>query len=81
MTATINSIRGNTVVWNQLNNNSSSYNGVTGVTKIYNNDGSVTLNGTATVNGSMYFRSNITGLASHKVLIKGCPQDGGSDTY
>lgn len=71
---------GNTVVWNQLNRNNGSSNTVTGVTRTYNDDGSVTINGTSTSNGSLIF-SSIPRVNGHKYLIKGCPPGGSTTTY
>lgn len=79
--ARIDVLKGNTVRWNQLNNNSSSTNTLQGVTITNNNDGSWTLNGTATANGTKYFRSGFTMKAGHKYLAKGCPSGGSSSTY
>ena len=77
--ARVQSIKGNTVVWNQLNNNSASTN-TTGLTRTFNADGSITLNGTSTA-GTIYLRNGIPIKQGHKYLIEGCPSGGGVGRY
>lgn len=79
--AKITDIKGNTLVWNQLQliptNSSTTSNGITFTN---NNDGSVTANGTAT--GTAIFYCNSFSLTSgHKYLFKGCPSGGTNNTY
>ena len=77
--ARVESVKGNTVVWNQLNNNSASTN-TSGLTRTFNSDGSVTIDGTAS-GGDIYLVANFGPTIGHKYLIKGCPDGGSSDTY
>ena len=77
----ITSLRGNTVRWNQLCRNNGATN-TTGLTRIYNSDGSVTINGTATQNGSIYLTTTTIPIkAGDKFLVKGCPSGGSASTY
>lgn len=75
--ARIDKIKGNTLVWNQLVNPSRATQTVNGVTYTNNNDGSYTINGTATAT-SLYQTTNayISIIQGHKYLLKGA--NGGS---
>lgn len=74
--ARIESIKGNTVVWNQLNTNTGNTNTLEGVTATYNNDGTWTLNGTSTASAAKarYADDHINAVSGHKYLIRGCPK-------
>ena len=75
----VDSLRGRTVVWNQLVRftGNSTHNGVDYVS---NADGTVTANGTA--NGNSYTARQVPSIPiGHKILIKGCPAGGDSATY
>lgn len=79
--ATIDCIKGNTLVWNQFCGNNASTSTLDGVTATYNGDGSWTMNGTESANGYRYFASSLRLYAGHSYLVKGCPSGGSSDTY
>lgn len=79
--ALIESVKGNTLRWNQLYNYSTvSPTTNNGITFTVNADGSITASGTATAAAaiSMY---NIPVVAGHKYLFKGCPSGGSGSTY
>ena len=71
--ANLNSIKGNTLVWNQLCPipSASASTTVNDVTITDNRDGSFTLNGTASANGNFVIASNVPTPIGHKFLIKG----------
>ena len=77
--ARVASLRGNTVVWNQLApiQNSSVYRGVTYTS---NNDGTITANGES-VTGDSYRTITFNAIAGHVYLSRSCPQGGSSSTY
>lgn len=80
--ATVEGVRGRTLVWNQLCSTNGTTNTATGVTRTMNADGSVTLDGTCTANGAVYITTNTDVYTpGHKFLVKGCPAGGGGDTY
>ena len=71
------SIKGNTVIWNQLCDYSRSTQTVNYVTYTNNGDGSCTINGTASATSLYQFtEANVIITNSHKYLFKGA--DGGS---
>lgn len=77
--ATIDCIKGNTLVWNQmvqLESRTTTSNGITFVRSV---DGTITLNGTATADA--YVSLVLVFKQGHKYLIKGCPANGSSSTY
>ena len=76
----VRALLGNTVIWNQLNNNYELPITKNGVTATKNNDGSVTVNGTATAN-STFILQLIAVKDGHKYLLKGGFPNGGSNTY
>lgn len=80
-TATIKSLRGNTLVWNQLNKNESNTKEPSGVTITKNSNGSITLDGTANADGYVYPTAQIPLVSGHEYLVKGCPSGGGASTY
>lgn len=75
------SIRGNTIVWNQLNTNNSNSESKEGVTFTKNADNSWTVNGTATNEIFKSTCSTFQVIIGHKYLIKGCPNGGSDSTY
>lgn len=82
--ASVKSIGGKTIVWNQLNMNKTKNQTAKGIAFVNNLDGSWTANGTAIdkaeieTNEGMYALSLI---AKHKYLIRGCPKDGSLTSY
>lgn len=81
--ATIETMRGNTIVWNQLNANSTSTSTNSGVTFTKNGDGSWTVTGVASANADKYpSGSGQAGIVvGHKYLLRGCPSGGSASTY
>ena len=78
-TGTLESIKGNTLVWNQLYQNTNIPTSQTknGVTLTNNNDGSWTLSGTASANTYFYHgNGNIKPIVGHKYLMKDCVPNG-----
>ena len=80
--ARIESIHGKTVRWNQL----AEYTGtqsttINGVTITDNNDGSFTLNGTATEQVVFNVGTRKPFAVGHKELVKGCPAGGSITTF
>ncbi len=77
--ANINSIKGNTIVWNQLYEDRSQANSASelGITRTYGNENLITLDGTATGDANFYINSSAwprTFLANHKYLFLFKPQ-------
>lgn len=79
----ITSLKGNSVAWNQLY-----YGGdleartISGITFTKNQDGTYTLNGTATADIDQNIEFSYRTLNStHKYLLKGCPTGGSTTTY
>lgn len=68
--ACVNKIGGKTVAWNQLISQSESTYTNNGITFKRNNDGSITINGTATDKAYYQFTS-IKSVVGHKYLVKG----------
>ncbi len=68
--ATIDCIKGNTLVWNQLFPALNSIS-VSGITMTANGDGSYTLNGTATADFVSSSMNNLTLVVGHKYLVLG----------
>ena len=79
--ARIDKIKGNTLVWNQLQQSASESQTINGITYTVNNDGYITANGTATATSIFYLPKIGQLYANHKYLVKGCPSGGTSDTY
>jgi len=73
--ANLDMIGGKTLVWNQLNDNSSSTSTVNDVTFTKNNDGTWTVNGTASAQAEKSVATLKTD-AAHKYLLRGCPAGG-----
>lgn len=77
-------VKGKTIVWNQLLDKSK-YPATTttnGVTFTNNGDGTITVNGTATSNAFFSLQNNYADIMSgHKYLVLGCPQNGTNSTY
>ena len=75
---------GNTLVWNQLYQNTNIPTSQTknGVTLTNNNDGSWTLSGTATANTYFYgYNGDIKPIVGHKYLMKDCVPNGANSFY
>ena len=76
--------QGNSVVVNNILTISFSNQTINGITFTNNNDGSITVTGTATAEASLYFGglSTYGGLKTgHKYLMTGCVAGGGNNTY
>lgn len=78
--ATVRSVQGAAVGWNQLYNREYGDSTASGVSFTHNSDGSWTANGTATANGNKVI-SNVPTPINHKLLIKGTPSGGGRESY
>lgn len=78
--ATVRSVQGASVVWNQLCRNEYPSGDNNGVTFTNNGDGTWTLNGTATERGNKAI-STIVLTQGHKYLVKGAPSGGSASTY
>lgn len=81
--AKINDVRGKSQVWNQLCTKKTGPYAYNGVTFTYNNDGTVTANGTA-VGGNGVTPSYIAPgnlVQGHKYYVRGCPDGGSDSTY
>ena len=76
----ISSVLGNTVVWNQHLNWSGTSSTINNVDFIYNGNGTMTVNGTASANSYVAQQAPVIPV-NHKVLLRGCPQNGDSSTY
>lgn len=78
-------VKGKSIVWNQLMDKSKFEANKTsgGVTFTNNGDGSVTVNGTATAYAEYYLirHSDKLGVAGHKYFLCGCPSGGSYNTY
>ena len=79
--ARIDKIKGNTIVWNQLQQSASESQTINGITYTLNNDGSITANGTSTATSIFYLPRIGQLYANHKYLVKGCPSGGTVQTY
>jgi len=77
--ATVRSVQGAAVAWNQICNWFRATQTVSGVTFTNNGDGSVTLSGTATADA--YLTAEPQVISSHKYMFRGCPQGGSASTY
>lgn len=78
--ASVGSIGGKTIAWNQLVNPTLKTSTKNGVTATRNDDGSFTINGTAEKDTLFTVMKNIQLFAGHKYLLLGCPEEGG-DPY
>ena len=78
--ASLDSVGGKTVVWNQINANNNTGATVSDVVITKNDDGSWTFDGTASANGSRVFSTQTIPIG-HKLLFKGCPAGGDVSTY
>ena len=79
--ATIESIHGRTVRWNQLIGTMTAGTTTHGVTAARNGDGSATLSGTSDAAATVSIAANIGIIANHKYLIKGGVAGGTFNTY
>lgn len=79
--AHINSIKGNTVSFNQLIQSSGTTSTDANVTFTNNNDGSWTVNGLASANTGKIVSSNFNLSNGHKYLFKGGASGGANNTY
>lgn len=80
--ARIDKIKGNTIVWNQLEENDVSTATQNGVTFTKNSDGSWTTSGTATTFTQKFFSSEPhNAVIGHKYLFIGGAQGGSNSTY
>lgn len=78
--AKIRSIKGNTLVWNQLVDASQSSGSSNGITFTNNNDGSWSVSGTATASAQRRVSQFITPIKNnHKYFVKGCMPGGGNN--
>ena len=78
--ATVRSVQGAAVVWNQLNQNNRNTATINGVTFTNNNDGTWTVSGTATSDTSKEV-STVPRENGHTYLVRGCPSGGSVSTY
>lgn len=78
--ARIETIKGNSVVWNQLMPKATKSTTMNDVTFTVNADGSIVANGTASATAYIVLRSNYTD-ASHKYAVFGTPNGGSNITY
>lgn len=78
--ASLDEVGGRTIVWNKLNNNGYGSDTKSDVTFTNNNDGSWTINGTATGTNDMAL-GQMSAVNGHKYYSKGCPANGSADTY
>ena len=78
--ARINSIKGNTVKFNQMLSQLINRN-IKGLTATYDTDGSYVINGTATDNGEFRMTDFIPVQLNHRYFIKGCIKNGSDNTY
>jgi len=78
--ATVRSVQGASVVWNQLSKNDGVSN-TTGLTRTFNANGSVTIDGTSNAKGEFVIGDGVQVYKDHKYLVKGCPAGGSSTTY
>ena len=78
--ATVRSVQGASVVWNQLSKNDGVSN-TTGLTRTFNANGSVTIDGTSNAKGEFVIGDGVQLYKDHKYLVKGCPAGGSSTTY
>lgn len=69
--ANINSIKGNTIVWNQLINISVQTSTANGITYTINGDGSISISGTATATADKVIATNVPYISGHKYLLTG----------
>ncbi|MDO5799104.1 MAG: hypothetical protein Q4Q33_08715 [Eubacteriales bacterium] len=82
--ASVKQIGGKTIVWNQLNANSTKTKTANGITFTNNLDGTWTVNGTATDKTRLEVNRGIYALpltAGHIYLIQGCPEGGDYSSY
>jgi len=77
--ARIESVKGNTLVWNQLAHKESAST-TNGVTITPQADGTFTISGTAT-DDDYFILGYISMVSGHKYLLKGCPAGGSASTY
>ena len=78
----VESLRGNTIRWNQLAAVTSASTTINGVTFTNNGDGSVTVNGSATAQTVFNTGLRVDSASGHKLLVKGCPAGGSTaSTY
>ena len=71
---------GGTIEWNQLLTNTQPTRTINGVTFTNNEDGTYTVNGTATADAT-FALSGGNGKPAHKVLLCGCPTGGSPSSY
>lgn len=71
--ATIRSIKGQTLVWNQMYKKSGSSTTVNDVVFTVNADGTITVSGTASGLAYKQLGTNMSITSGHKYLLKGCP--------
>ena len=76
-------VKGKTIVWNQLLDKSKYPATITrnGVTFTNNGDGTITANGTGGLNGVYYNLVPPAAKPGHKYMLYGCPTGGSSNTY
>ena len=82
--AKIKSIKGNTLVWNQLQKTTANTSTVNGITYTNNGDGSWTVSGTATASAQKALTISadwITAISGHKYLMVGGLPNGGSSKW
>ena len=83
-TCKVHSIIGGSLGWNQIIDKDGLplTTTINGVTFTNNNDGSITVSGLATADAYVsYINSNVSIPATHRILLKGCPTGGSSNTY
>ena len=78
--ARVQSIKGNSVVWNQAMPKGTSTT-MNGVTFAVNSDGSITANGTASETAYIVIKPNYYTSAAHKYAIMGAPSGGSYNSY
>ena len=80
-TATVKSIHGRTVRWNQLVGTMTASTSSHGVTAARNNDGSATLSGTSDASSTITLMGDIPIIANHRYLVSGGIAGGSKNTY
>lgn len=80
--AYIKSIKGNTIVWNQLVDPITTSVTDNGVTYTIGSTGEIIANGTPTANGlCVYANASVNFISGHKYYLCGCPSGGSALTY
>ena len=79
--ASLDSIGGKTLLWNQLVKNDTATQTINDVTFTNNGDGTWTLSGTASADASKSVNVAFQTITNHKYFLRGCPSGGSTNTY